>query len=95
MFAEFHLAMLAAAQGNPAGLNSVRQRLQEIAGKGHPAAAIALHWTAVLTAVVCGDRRGALENLRLCHAEAARLGGSHAQRTVVDRTIEWLEAAQD
>ncbi len=95
VFAEFHLAMLAAAQGNRAGLDGVRQRLQEIADKGHPAAAIALHWTAALAAVVGGDRRAAREELRLCRAEAPRLGGSHAQRTVVDRTIEWLEAARD
>jgi len=94
VFAEFHLAMLAAAQGNQAGLNGVSQRLQEVAEKGHPAAAIALHWTAALAAVLDGDRRAALENLRRCHAEAARLGGSHAQRTVVDRTIEWLESAR-
>ncbi len=95
VFAEFHLAMLAAAQGNQAGLDSVRQRLQEVADKGHPAAPIALRWTAALTAIVGGDRRAARENLRLCHAEAARLGGSHAQRTVVDRTIEWLEASSN
>ena len=73
-------------------VRDVRQRLQEVADKGHPAAPIALRWTAALAAIVGGDRRAARENLRLCHAEAARLGGSHAQRSVVDRTIEWLEA---
>ena len=93
VFAEFHLAMLAAAQGNQAGLDKVSQRLHEVADKGHPAAAIALHWSAALAAVLHGDRRAARENLQLCHAESRRLGGSHAQRTVIDRTIEWLEAA--
>ena len=93
VFAEFHLAMLAAAQGDRAGLDNVYQRLQAIADKGHPAAPIALHWAASLTAVMDGDRHAAREQMRLCRAEAARLGGSHAQRTVVDRTIEWLEAA--
>jgi hypothetical protein len=37
---------------------------------------------------------GTSPKLRLCHAEVSRLGGSHAQRTVVDQTIEWLEAAE-
>jgi hypothetical protein len=95
VFAEFHLAMLAAAQGNQAGLDGISQRLQKLADNGHPAAAVALHRTAALAAVVDGDRRAAREKLRLCHAEAARLGGSHAQRTVVDRTIEWLETAEN
>lgn len=93
VFAEFHLAMLAAAQGNQAGLGDVIRRLQAVADKGHSAATIALHWTAALAAAMDGKRRAARENLLLCHAEASRLGGSHAQRTVVDRTIEWLEAA--
>jgi hypothetical protein len=93
VFAEFHLAMLAAARGDQAGLDAVSQRLQAIADKGHAAAPGALHWTAALAAVMGGDKGAAREHLRLCDAEAARLGGSHAQRTVVDRTIEWLDAA--
>ena len=93
MFAEFHLSMLAEARGDRAGLDSINQRLQAIADKGHPAAPIALHWATALAALMDGDRQTALEQMRLCHAEATRLGGSQAQRTVVDRTIEWLEAA--
>lgn len=93
VFAEFHLGMLAAAQGDRDGLENVHLRLQAIADKGHPAAPIALHWVAALAAAMDGDRRAAGEQMRVCHAEAARLGGSHAQRTVIDRTIEWLEAA--
>jgi tetratricopeptide (TPR) repeat protein len=93
VFAEFHLAMLAAARGDRTELDSVNQRLHAIADKGHPAAPIALHWVAALAATMDGDRHAAREPIRLCHAEAARLGGSHAQRTVVDRTIEWLETA--
>ncbi len=93
VFAEFHLAMLAAARGDRTGMGNVNQRLQALADKGHPAAPIALHWAAALVAVMDGDRHAAREPMRLCHAEAARLGGSHAQRTVVDRTIEWLESA--
>jgi tetratricopeptide (TPR) repeat protein len=93
VFAELHLAMLAAARGDRAALDAVSQRLQAVADKGHPAAPIALHWSAALAAVLDGARGAAREQLRLCRAEAARLGGSHAQRTVVDRTIQWLDAA--
>jgi hypothetical protein len=93
VFAEFHLAMLAMARGDRAGLDHVNQRLQAAADKGNAAAPIALHWTAALVGMMDGDRRAASEHMRLCNAEAARLGGSHAQRTVIDRTIEWLEAA--
>jgi hypothetical protein len=93
VFAEFHLAMLAAARSDRAGLDAVSQRLQAHADRGHAAAPIALHWTAALAALMGGDRAAARGQLHLCHAEAARLGGSHAQRTAVDRTIEWLDAA--
>lgn len=93
VFAEFHLAMLTAARGDRAGLERVGRRLQGVADKGHPAAPIALHWIAALAALLETDRPAAGENLRRCQADADRLGGSHAQRTVIDRTIEWLEAA--
>jgi len=93
VFAEFHLAMLAAAQADRVGLDAVRQRLHASADKGHAGAPVALHWAAGLAAVMDGDRDAAREHLHHCRAEAARLGGSHAQRTVVDRTIEWFEAA--
>lgn len=93
VFAEFHLAMLAAAQSDRAGLAAVSQRLQASAENGHAAAPIALRWTAALSAVMDGDMDAASSHLHDCQAEATRLGGSHAQRTVVDRTIEWLEAA--
>lgn len=93
VFAEFHLAMLATAQGDRAALDAVGQRLQAAAAKGHAAAPVALRWTAGLAAVMDGDMEAAKQHLRDCHAEATRLGGSHAQRTAVDRTIEWLDAA--
>jgi hypothetical protein len=93
VFAEYHLAMLATAQGDRAALDAVSQRLQAVADKGHAAAPVALRWTAGLAAVMDGDMGAARHHLRDCHAEAARLGGSHAQRTAVDRTMEWLEAA--
>lgn len=93
VFAEVHLAILAAAQSDRTALNAASQRLQALADKGDAAAPVALHWTAGLLALTQGDAAAARSHLHACLAEAARLGGSHAQRTVVDRTIEWLEAA--
>lgn len=93
VFAELHLAMLAAAQSDRAALDAVSQRLRATAEKGHAGAPIALHWTAGLAAMMDGDKDAARSHWRDSLAEAARLGGSHAQRTVVDRTIEWLETA--
>lgn len=93
VFAEIHLAMLAVAQNDRAALTAVSQRLQATAEKGHVGAPVALHWTAALAAVMGGDMEAAASHLRDCQAEAARLGGSHAQRTVVDRTLQWVEAA--
>lgn len=93
VFADFHLAMLAVARDDRAGLHAVSQHLHATADKGHAGAPIALHWTAGLAALMEGDTDSARRHLRDCHAEAARLGGSHAQRTVVDRTLKWVEAA--
>jgi hypothetical protein len=63
------------------------------ADKGHAAAPVALRWNAALGAVMVGDTAAAKDELRACRAESVRLGGSHAQRTVVDLTLAWAEAA--
>ncbi len=88
VFGELHLAMLAAARRDAASLDACAQRLRAIAGRGHGAAATALHWTAGLAALMSGDLDAAGESLAACRAELPRLGGSHAQRTVVELTHE-------
>lgn len=93
VFAELHLAMLAAGRGDRAALDASTARLRATADKGHAAAPVALHWNAALGAVMAGDMALARSELRACSAEAVRLGGSHAQRTVVDLTQAWAEAA--
>ena len=93
VFAEFHLAMLAAGRGERAELRAVAARLRRTADKGHAAAPVALQWVAGLSALMDGDAAAARKHLRDCHAESVRLGGSHAQRTAVDLTLAWAEAA--
>jgi hypothetical protein len=93
VFAELHLAMLAAGRGDRAALDAGTTRLRATAGKGHAAAPVALHWNAALGALMAGDIAVAKSELRACRAESVRLGGSHAQRTVVELTQAWAEAA--
>jgi len=92
VFAELHLAMLSAGRGDRAGLDASTTRLRATADKGHAAAPVALHWNAALGALMSGDMALAKNELRVCRAESVRLGGSHAQRTVVDLTQAWVEA---
>jgi hypothetical protein len=91
MFAELHLAMLAAGLGDEARLNRCSTRLQSIADKGHAAAPVALQWTAALSALMAGDLTAANRALQSCQCESARLGGSHAQRAVIDMTLRGCE----
>lgn len=90
-FAEMHLAMLAAAQRDAPALAQCAARLQRSADAGHAAAPVALHWVAGLGALLVGERGQAQERLQACLDQAVRVGGSHAQRTVVDRTLAALE----
>ncbi len=87
VFAEFHLAMLAAARGERSELAAVTTRLRSIAEKGHAGAPVALHWAAGLAVLMQGDAPAARQHLRECLADAERLGGSHAQRMVLERTL--------
>jgi hypothetical protein len=93
VFAELHLALLAAGRGDRAALDAGNARLRAMADKGHAAAPVALHWNAALGALMAGDTAAAKDELRACRAESVRLGGSHAQRMVVDLTQAWAEAA--
>ena len=93
VFAEIHLAMLAAGRADRAALDAVAARLRALAVKGHAGAPVALRWNEAVIALLAGDRLAASGELRACQADAVRLGGSHAQRTVVDVTAQSLELA--
>jgi hypothetical protein len=85
-FGEVHLAMLAAAYQDRAALEDCERRLQSMARSGHAGAVAALHWAAGLKALLDGDAPRAAEAFDACCAELPRLGGSHAQRSVVEET---------
>ena len=94
-FVEVHLAMLAAAQRDAPALALCAARLHRLADAGHGAAPVALRWVAGLQAMLSGEREGKREGARVhlqaCLDQAVRMGGSHAQRTVVDHTLAALE----
>jgi len=85
-FALLHVAMPAAARHDGAALDALAERLRQMAEAGHESAAPARHWVRALAARSVGDHAAALQELGACRAQAVRLGGSHAQRTVLDRT---------
>ena len=97
-FVELHLAMLAAARRDVQALQLGRERLQRMADAGHAGAVTAGHWVAGLTSMCTGSpetRPAAHTSFEACRSEAARLGGSHAQRSIVDRTAEAMMLATD
>jgi tetratricopeptide (TPR) repeat protein len=87
VFGEVHLAMLAAAARDRQALAAAQQRLDRHAQRGHAGAPVALHWLAALRALVDGDAAAAQQALTACRRELARLGGSRAQRSVIEQTL--------
>ncbi len=94
VFGELHLAMLAAARQDRQALHAVRQRLETIGGSGHEGASVAVHWVQALLALLDGQTDSARVHLDACCADAVRLGGSHAQRSVITHTLDVLRLPQ-
>jgi tetratricopeptide (TPR) repeat protein len=88
VFGELHLALLAAARGDAAGLAAVTTRVQALLGRGMQGAAVVLQLAAGLSALARGDEAAARSALDAACAEAVRVGGSHAQRQVLPLTAE-------
>jgi hypothetical protein len=86
VFGELHLAMLAAARRDLGALGACETRLRARGERGHAGAVTAAHWAAGLGALARGERDAAAEALAACRADLPRVGGSHAQRTVVEVT---------
>lgn len=87
VFGEVHLAMLAAAARDQPALAAVQQRLDRHAQRGHAGAAVALHWLAALRTLADADPAAAQQSLAACTTELVRLGGSRAQRSVIEQTL--------
>ncbi|HKV00175.1 MAG TPA: tetratricopeptide repeat protein [Vineibacter sp.] len=87
-FADVHMAMMAAANGDRAGLE---QRLEALEtrvrdGKLAPGPVVPGICRAA-RAFADGDYRGCVQVLEPLAAEVVRIGGSHAQRQVVEDTL--------
>jgi hypothetical protein len=90
IFAELHLAMLAAGTGQPAALSACRVRVQKYADAGHGGAPSALAWIDSLASWLARDVATARQALNECVKYSVTLGGSHAQRTVIEHTLASL-----
>jgi hypothetical protein len=90
VFGELHLAMVAAAHADRDALAGVVGRLDKHAARGHAGAPVAADWARALDALLAGDREKGRALLLDCVAGSVRLGGSHAQRTVLEGTLAAL-----
>ena len=86
VFGELHLTMLAAARGDRQAVVAALERLQSISERGHAGAPVVSLWAQALLALLDGDSASARGHLEVCSEQAVRLGGSHAQRSVVEQT---------
>ena len=90
VFAELHLAMLAAGLHSAKELQACGARVRKQSDAGHAGAVVVERWVDALTALLGQDSLTARAALQACTAEAVRIGGSHAQRTIINRTLAWL-----
>ncbi len=98
VFGELHLAMVAAACRDRSALVASGERLDALANGGHEGAPVAGQWVVGLLALFDSEREQAQTQARTqartqaqaamdaCAAGAVRLGGSHAQRSVIEAT---------
>ncbi|MEO7855244.1 MAG: hypothetical protein ABIR94_23780 [Rubrivivax sp.] len=86
VFGELHLALLAAADRDDAALAAGLARLDKSAARGHEGAPVAAAFVHALMAMRQGDADAAQRHWQQCLPELPRIGGSHAQRAVVELT---------
>ncbi len=86
VFGEVHLALLAAARRDSAALSAGLARLDRTAGRGHEGAPVAAAFVQALQAMLRCDDADAGRHWQRCLPELPRIGGSHAQRAVVEMT---------
>ena len=94
VFGEIHCAMLAAATRDTNALEAVQQRLQRLSDGGHAGAPVAQQFALGLSALLNSDEATARAHLDACMQDRVRLGGSHAQRDVVELTRDALRVPQ-
>ncbi|UFZ03077.1 tetratricopeptide repeat protein [Bradyrhizobium ontarionense] len=86
-FAEMHLVMIAAAMHDNAGLKGRLAAMERRLAEGNLAAGrIVPHMLRALRAFAEGNWRGCARELAPVIGDLARIGGSHAQRAVIEDT---------
>ena len=85
-FGELHICMVAAARRDTEALAASRARLERLAGEGSLGAIAASEWASALEALIKGDEAAADVHFAACEADAVRLGGSNAQRSIITAT---------
>jgi tetratricopeptide (TPR) repeat protein len=86
VFGEVHLALLAAARRDDAALAAGLARLDKTAARGHQGAPVAAGFVSALRALCRDDADAARPHWQQCLPQLPRIGGSHAQRAVVELT---------
>ncbi len=86
VFGEVHLALLAAARRDSGALADGLTRLERTAGRGHEGAPVAAAFVQALQALLRQEDAEASRHWQRCLPELLRIGGSHAQRAVVELT---------
>jgi tetratricopeptide (TPR) repeat protein len=86
VFGEVHLALLAAARRDLGALSDALARLEATAGRGHEGAPVAAAFVRALQALLRRDGAQADRHWQQCLPGLPRIGGSHAQRAVVEMT---------
>ena len=85
-FADIHTAMATLRNGDAAAFERLRADLERLGGE-RPASAIAARIAAGFAASTRGDWALAAAHLGEARLEAVRVGGSRAQRELVDRSL--------
>jgi hypothetical protein len=85
-FGELHLVMLAAAHRERGELEDCERRLDSLVRNGHRGAEVVRRWAVALRALIEDDTSTALKQFDACRAELPSVGGSHAQRGVMEET---------
>ena len=85
-FGELHLAMVAAVLRDRDALARCSSRLDQMAAAGSCEARVAQGWVAGLRSLVDDDENSGVRSLLECEADAVRLGGSNAQRSIIAQT---------
>jgi len=87
-FADVHMALLAAATGDDAALDARLRTIEQRLAEGKLAAGpVVPRICRAIRAFAAGDARGCVADLAPVLSDVVRIGGSHAQREIIEDTF--------